>query len=271
MTTDWEASLLGDDEEARDEAIDSLTDAPSGAAIDALQTLASRDGGFNADVFTTLAICAAAAGGAVAQRVASFLLERSAAFDKYDGPQVVGAIARMGPAAKGVAAPMTRLLEDENHRMAFAARAVLVAMGSDPTSHVEFFIEKAALGSVDESSTARTNLEGLAASVVGPCLARAMQDSRPAVRAVAAMMSVRTQGLHAVSSLPALLALLGDPDASVRLAVLGVLNKGWGPKNEPLFAKDAGAIGPKLELLLGDPDAKVKAQAATVKRRLGLP
>lgn len=120
------------------------------------------------------------------------------------------------------------------------------------------------------ASDARTALLKHSDDVVTPRLLLALAGSNARVRSAAVEACTANPRRRELTPLGALVERLSDADASVRLSTLVALNRGWGPRNEAVYASQREAFAPALAPLLKDRDTKVAKQAAIVRQRLGL-
>jgi len=125
-------------------------------------------------------------------------------------------------------------------------------------------------GTGKQAPAARSELRKLPADQVVPRLVIAFGDQRPRVRGFAYEVSTETPEMRALTPIDKLLAGLSDRDPDVRLSVLTCLNRGFGPKNEAVYAPQADQLKKALTPLLNDSDKRVKSQSTIVWGRLGL-
>ncbi len=151
-----------------------------------------------------------------------------------------------------------------------STRKTSTATTLDPkVAKIDELILKSARGG-GVASGARTALQAFSDDVVAPRLVLAAKSADPKVRAAAVEGGTVTPRRRELFPLAAITACLGDVEPKVRLAALIALNRGWGPKSEPVYASKKSAIKPALEPCLKDDEKTVANQAAVLWKRLGL-
>ncbi len=151
---------------------------------------------------------------------------------------------------------------------AATARASKATAGGE-VARIDELIAKSAKGG-GVASEARTALAKLGDDVVSERLHLAVQSANAKIRGAAVEGGTATPGRRALFPLKAITGCLADVEPKVRLSALVALNRGWGPKNDPVYGPQRAKIKPLLEALLSDENKTIARQAAVVWKRLGL-
>lgn len=148
-------------------------------------------------------------------------------------------------------------------------KTVAPAAADAKVAKIDELIAKSAKGG-GTASGARTALQAFSDDVVGPRFVVAARSPDPKIRAAAVEGGTATARRRELFPLTAITSCLADAEAKVRLSGLIALNRGWGPRNDAVYAAVRAKIKPALEPLLSDKDRTVASQAAVVWKRLGL-